>query len=202
MDNLKSFATIAVAVSICYLSTVLLLAVFEIGKVREQLPQVVTQLENVETGLDVPGILEIVNRVDARLPGILEEVAAVRGSIDGIGRQIPSMVEEIAAVRQQTVPAVLQETRELRQSVPPVLQESAAIRALVPDVLNESANIRATLPVTLDRTDEIVNKLDGIGEHLTENVTKGTVKTLLSAPVSLIEGVVGASDDDAEETER
>jgi len=191
MDKLKIYATFSVAAAICYLATSLVLATLEIGKVREQLPQIITQLETVESGLDIPGILEIISRVDARLPGILEEVASVRQSVDGVSNQIPGLVAEVAAVRQQTVPAVLQESQAIRSSIPPVLQESKAIRELVPGVLGESASIRKALPGTLDRTDAIVEKLGNVGENLTENVTRGTVKSILSAPIDIIEGVVG-----------
>lgn len=55
--------------------------------------------------------------------------------------------------------------------------------------MHESQQWREELPGILEQADHVVSKANKVPEHMLEGVVKGTVKSVISAPGDILEGV-------------
>lgn len=182
MEKLQIASKALFSIALIYFASVLLIMVLEVRQSREMIPDILSQVEQIEIDSDIPGILKQVAQITNDIPPIIKEVSAIR-------KEIPAILHEVAQVRQQ-IPSILVQVEETRQIIPPILHEIEETRAIVPDVLQEVAAVRKEAPELLDKTQKLMADAQQISTRAGEGATEGVVKGLITAPVDLIEGGV------------
>ncbi len=202
-----AFALLALAVAIAYFA-------YEIGKVREQVPEILAQVES--TSNEIGPVVSEISDIRELIPPILEEVAATRDVI-------PSILEEVAATR-EVIPPILEQVEETRKIVPPILAEVEQTRKQIPDVLKSVDNVswavvqttkemkalrpvipeviaqidattqeieatRNSIPPTLDRLDLMIERARVAGREASEGAVTGIFTGILTAPFRLVGGM-------------
>lgn len=161
MDTLKKNSQLILALALIYLATSLLLTAIEIKNIRRDVPVFLSQVETMETTIDIAGVIDTVNTIGDQVPSIVEEIKGARTTLDDINQQMPAILAETQALRKTTIPALIK----------------------------ESEAIRASAPGMLDKADQVATKLSKIPENMTSGVVKGTAKSVINAPGDLIKGV-------------
>lgn len=196
-DKARFLGTALVSLALIALATSLTYTAYQFGSVREQLPALLTQVE--QTSQKVGPVLSEVNAVRELIPPILEEVKAIRETI-------PPMLKEVQATR-EALPSILAETKALRESLPPLVEQSAAaaknasgaVRAIephIPGVLTEMRKTREALPEFLDRADQTISRAAKVGQEASRGAVTGVLGGIITAPFRLIgqagKGLAGA----------
>lgn len=196
-DKGKLLGTALVSLALFALATALTYTAYQFGSVCEQLPALLTQIE--QTSQKVGPVLSEVNAVRELIPPILEEVKAARETI-------PSVLKELQATR-EVLPSVLAEAKALREALPPLVEQSAAtvknasgvVRAIephIPRVLTEVRKTREALPGLLDRADQTIARAAKLGQEASSGAVTGLLGGIITAPFRLIgqfgKGLAGA----------
>ena len=187
---LISFALLSLAGSLTYVA-------YQVGKVQEQLPAFLAQVE--DTSQQIVPVLKELDAVRELVGPILKEVAATR-------ELIPPILDEVKAVR-EAAPGILSEAKAISDSLPGIVAPSAAavnnaaaavrsIEPRIPEVLTEVRKTREALPGLLDRADGLIAKASKIGRDAGSNAVTGVFTGIITAPFKLIgqagKGLAGA----------
>lgn len=158
MHYIRSFSTLCLALAMAYFAYALISVAGEIKMTREQLPQLLNQVETMEKSIRVDEWLALAEHLDTQLPSVLAQVERTRATANAINNRIPSILKEVNALRQNTIP----------------------------DVLKETTSIRKMLPTTLQDMNALADKAKSVSENATEGAIDGTLKSLVKAPITLI----------------
>jgi uncharacterized protein YoxC len=186
---LFSISILALAASIAYFT-------YEVTRVRTDLPELLTQLE--QTTQIIGPVLEQTHEITELIPPILEEVKQTR-------KLIPPIIDEVSELRKE-IPAILHEVSETRKVIPPILDEIEATRKIIPDVLlevkqtrqqippilNEVKMTRESLPILLDDANKLVDKASIAGREASQGAVTGFFSGILRAPFAIV-GDIGST---------
>lgn len=196
MKNLTDLSRILFSISILALSASIAYFSYEVTRVRTDLPELLTQLE--QTTQIIGPVLEQTNKITQLIPPILEEVKQTR-------ELIPPIIDEVSEIRKE-IPAILHEVSETRSAIPPILNEVEATRKIIPDVLlevkqtrkqippilKEVKDTRESLPKLLDDTNKLVDKARGAGREASQGAVTGFFSGILRAPFVIV-GDIGST---------
>lgn len=172
-DQARFLATTFLSVALAALALALAYVAYQIGALREQVPELLTSIERTS-----------------------QKVEPVLRGVDAIRDLIPPILKEVKATR-ELVPGIVAEVQEVRKTLPPLVDTSAkainnasaAVRVVEPRIPSVLAEVRATreaLPGILDRANQVVDRAASVGQKAGE----GAVKGVIGAPFRLI-GDVG-----------
>lgn len=173
----RFLATTFLSVALASLALAVAYAAYQIGTLREQIPELLTSIE----------------RTSQKLEPVLRGVDAIRDLV-------PPILKEVKATR-ELVPGIVAEVREVRKVLPPLVDTSAkainnasdAVRVVeprIPSVLAEVRKTREALPGILDRANQVVDRAASVGQKAGEGAVKGVIGGVVGAPFRLI-GDVG-----------
>lgn len=161
MEKLKTAGQFAIAFGLVYLASAVLYSAIEAGKIRSQVPLILSGLESIDMSGDDHPLLTRIDTALVELPRMTNEIEAVR-------QQIPQVLEESAAIR-ALVPEVLGEVKEVREAMVPVLAESAALRAELPAIIKGAKGVSKN-----------------VGAGAAQGAMEGTVKGIVGAPFEVL----------------
>lgn len=168
MKKLQTPGQFAVALGLAYLATTILFLAMEAGKIRQQVPLVLTAIEGVDgTGETHPVLV--------RLDTALVELSRATEEIKALREQIPDVLAESAAIR-ALVPEVLAEVKEVRGAIGPLVVESAALRQDLPGIIKDVGGV----------VDDAKGVSKGIGKGAAQGAVEGTVKGIVAAPFEVL----------------
>ena len=196
-DKARLLGTALVSLALFALATALSYTAYQVGSVREQLPALLTQVE--QTAQKIGPVLSEMNAIRELIPPILKEVQAIRETV-------PPVLKEVQATR-EALPSVLAEAKALREALPPLVEQSAAaaknagdavrtIEPHIPVVLTEVRKTREALPGLLDRADQTIARAAKLGQKTSSGAVTGLLGGIITAPFRLIgqfsKGLAGA----------
>lgn len=186
------------AISIFYLGFAIHSMTNKVGEVIETYPQVLNDVSELSTNLQIEEWLEVVDTFETLLPSVIESVNGVTAAVNdtnktaaSIEKKIPSIVSEVSLYREQVIPPVLKETKQYRETViPAVIIESKGYREqTIPQVVEESQALRQDIPPILVKADNLAIKTDQImdkSQEIAKQATQGAVKGVILSPIDLI----------------
>lgn len=161
MEKLRTSGQFAIAFGLVYLASAVLYFAIEAGKIRQQVPLILTALESVDYGADGHPLLTRIDKALIVLPRMTSEIESLR-------LQVPQVLEESAAIR-TLVPEVLGEMKEVREAMVPILAESAALRAELPAIIRGAKGVSKS-----------------VGAGAAQGAVEGTVKGIVGAPFEVL----------------
>ena len=196
MKHLTDLSRILFSISILALSASIFYFTYEITRVRNDLPELLTQLE--QTTQIIGPVLEQTHEITQLIPPILEEVKQTR-------KLIPPIINEVSEVRKE-IPAILHEVAETRKVIPPILDEVEATRKVIPDVLSEVKKTRQqippilqevkttreSLPGLLEDANKLVDKARTAGRDASQGAVTGFFSGIFRAPFAIV-GDIGST---------
>lgn len=161
MEKLKTPGQFAIAFGLVYLASAVLYFSIEAGKIRSQVPLILSGLESIDMSGDDHPLLTRIDRALVELPRMTSQIEAVR-------QQIPQVLEESAAIR-ALVPEVLSEVKDVREAMGPIVAESAALRAELPAIIKGAKGVSKN-----------------VGAGAAQGAMEGTVKGIVGAPFEVL----------------
>lgn len=161
MEKLKTLGQFAIAFGLVYLASAVLYFSIEAGKIRSQVPLILSGLESIDMSGEGHPLLTRIDRALVELPRMTSQIEAVR-------QQIPLVLEESAAIR-ALVPEVLSEVKDVREAMGPIVAESAALRAELPAIIKGAKGVSKN-----------------VGAGAAQGAMEGTVKGIVGAPFEVL----------------
>jgi len=196
MKNLTDISRILFSLSILVLSGSIVYFTYEVSRVRTDLPDLLTKLENTSRIIDP--VLTQVADINKLIPPILEEVKQTRelippmiNEISEIRKEIPAILKEIEETR-KIIPDVLKEVEETRKVVPDVLKEVKLTRKQIPPVLKEVKDTREYMPILIDDANKLVDKARVAGRDASQGAVTGFFSGIFRAPFAIV-GDIGTT---------
>ena len=182
MKHLTDISRILFSLSIVALSASIAYFTYEVSRVRTDLPELLTQLN--ETTEIVGPVLEQTSEITKLIPPILEEVKQTR-------ELIPPIIKEVSEIRKE-IPAILHEIEETRKVLPDVLKEVKLTRKQIPPILKEVKATRESLPVLIDDANKLVDKARVAGKEASSGAVTGFFSGIFTAPFAIV-GDIGST---------
>lgn len=168
MKHLTDFSRILFSISIIALSASIAYFTFEISRVRSDLPELLTQLN--ETAKMIEPVTKQIENINKLVPPILEEVKQSR-------ELIPPIIKEVKEVRKE-IPAILHEVEQTRKIIPPVLKEVKATRESLPGLITDA--------------NKLVDKARSAGKEASSGAVTGFFSGIFRAPFAIV-GDIGST---------
>ncbi|MGB0895199.1 MAG: hypothetical protein ACPGUD_12395 [Parashewanella sp.] len=218
MIGIKPIISLALAGSISYLAYSLIQVADEVKQVRKALPNILTQVQDIESKIKVEQWLALTHEVKQQVPDILTEVSNVRKVIDDVNANIPNILTEVNSIRVQMVPSILTEVKIAQKEtlpnilseiktvradvIPIVLNEVEQVRNSVPPVLFEVAKVREMTPKTIKHVSALISQAESASNKISKQVTSGAIEGVVASPWELLKSVGKEAVNKADELEK
>ena len=175
----RDIATISLAFSLLALAVAIAYFAYKIGKIGEQVPEILAQVESTSNVIG-PVVSEI-SDIRELIPPILEQVEETR-------KIVPPILAEVEQTRKQ-IPDVLKSVDNVSSAVNQTNKQLKSYRPLVPEAIKQIELTREAIDPALDRVDVLISKAEEAGRKASEGAVTGVFTGVLTAPLRIVDDI-------------